>query len=175
MEGMKPPLYVGVLPDEHRRRLEKGLRSGNAFELRRCQILLASARGERPSQIAAHVGCTAQAVRNAIRAFSADQALCLRARSSRPKTAAPMLDEVKRERLRAILHETPRSFGKPTSLWTLRLAAEVCFEQCLTSRRLSRDSIHRAVKQMGVNWKRAKHWITSPDPRYALKKSNAID
>ena len=80
-----------------------------------------------------------------------------------------MLDEAKRERLRAILHQTPRSFGKPTSLWTLRLAAEVCFEQGVTSRMLSIDSIHRAVKQMGVSWKRAKHWITSPDPKYALK------
>lgn len=175
MEVMKPPMYVGLLPSEERQRLEKGLRSRDAFELRRCQILLGSARGERPSHIAAQIGCTAQTVRNTIRAYRADAMLCLRARSSRPKTAAPVLDDVGRERLRAILHETPRSFGKPTSLWTLRLAAEVCFEQGVTYRRVSIDSICRALKRMGVGWKRAKHWITSPDPRYALKKSNAID
>jgi transposase len=171
MGAMKPPMYVGLLPSEDQRRLTKGLRSSNAFELRRCQILLASARGERPSQIAAHVGCTAQPVRNTIRAYQVDAAHCLRARSSRPKTAVPMLDEARRERLRAILHETPRSFGKPTSLWTLRLAAEVCFEQGVTGRRGSIDSIRRALKRMGVGWKRAKHWITSPDPQYSLKKA----
>lgn len=110
----------------------------------------------------------------AIRSVRTGPTRRLRARSSRPKTAAPMLDEAKRERLRAILHETPRSFGKPTSLWTLRLAAEVCFEQGVTCRRVSIDSIRRALQRMGVGWKRAKHWITSPDPHYALKKSNAI-
>jgi transposase len=157
-------MYVGHLPSDEQRRLEKGLRSRDAFELRRCQILLASARGGRPSQIAAHLGCTPQTVRNTIRAYWADATRCLRSRSSRPKTAAPMLDEAKRERLRAILHETPRSFGKLTSPWRLRLAAEVCFEQGVTCRRVSIDSIRRALQRMGVGWKRANHWIMSPDP-----------
>ena len=98
---------------------------------------------------------------------------CLRAKSSRPKSVAPVLDEAKRERLRAIVHESPRSFGKHTSLWTLRLLTEVCLEQGVTSRALSSESMRRAFKRMGVAWKRAKHWITSPDPRYALKKSSA--
>jgi hypothetical protein len=69
------------------------------------------------------------------------------------------------------MHESPRSFGKHTSLWTLRLLAEVCFEQGMPSRALSIESMRRAFKRMGVTWRRAKHWITSPDPRYALKKS----
>ena len=170
---MKPPMYVGPLSSTRRQRLEKGLRSRDAFELRRCQILLASAGGQRPSQIAVRVGCTAQTVRTTIRAYRADMTTCLRAKSSRPKSVAPVLDEAKRERLRAIVHESPRSFGKPTSLWTLRLLAEVCFEQGVTSRALSIESMRRAFKRMGVAWKRAKHWITSPDPRYALKKSSA--
>jgi transposase len=162
---MKPPMYVGPLSSTRRQRLEKGLRSRDAFELRRCQILLASAGGQRPSQIAVHVGCTAQTVRNTIRAYRADMTTCLRAKSSRPKSVAPVLDEAKRERLRAIVHESPRSFGKPTSLWTLRLLAEVCFEQGVSSRALSIESMRRAFKRMGVAWKRAKHWITSPDLR----------
>ena len=173
MGTMKPPMYVGPLSSTQRQRLEKGLRSRDAFELRRCQILLASAGGQRPSRIAAHLGCTAQTVRNTIRAYRADTTTCLRAKSSRPKRVAPVLDEAKRERLRAVVHESPRSFGKHTGLWTLRLLAEVCFEQGVTSRALSIESMRRAFKGMGVAWKRAKHWITSPDPRYALKKSSA--
>jgi hypothetical protein len=88
-------------------------------------------------------------VRNTIRAYRADMRTCLRAKSSRPKSVAPVLDEAKRERLRAIVHESPRSFGKPTSLWTLRLLAEVCFEQGVTSRALSIESKRRALKRMG--------------------------
>jgi hypothetical protein len=55
--------------------------------------------------------------------------------SSRPKSVAPVLDEAKCEWLWAIVHESPRSFGKHPRPWTLRLLAEVCFEQGVTSRR----------------------------------------
>jgi hypothetical protein len=33
-----------------------------------------------------------------------------------------MLDSAKCEKLQALLHSSPRQFGKPTSLWTLELA-----------------------------------------------------
>ena len=45
------------------------------------------------------------------------------------------------EDLRALLHQSPRNFGKPTSLWTLQLAAQVCFEKNWTSRVLSGEAI----------------------------------
>jgi len=31
-----------------------------------------------------------------------------------------------------------------------------------------------AIVRLGVNWKRAKHWIVSPDPAYTLQKRHAI-
>lgn len=170
---MKPPLYIGPLSNRQRRRLEKGLRSRDAFTLRRCQILLASARGERPSVIAAHLRCGTQTVRNAIRAFRTDPVGCLRAASSRPNSTTPILDAAACEQLRAIMHESPRAFGKQTTLWTLRLLAAVSAEHQITPHALSIESIRRAFQRIGVRWKRAKHWITSPDPRYALKKSSA--
>lgn len=171
---MKAPMYLGPLSTQQRQRLESGLHARDGFEVRRCQILLASARGERPSQIAAHVGCTAQTVRNTLRAYRADSAGCLRARSTRPVHAAPLLDTLQCQHLRTIWHQSPRAFGKHTSLWTLALLAEVCFAQGLTPHLVSVESIRRALRRMRVNWKRAKHWITSPDPRYAAKKSSAI-
>lgn len=171
---MTPPMEVGPLSDTQRQRLERGLRSRDAFALRRCQMLLASARGERPAQIAAQVGCTAQTVRNVLRAYRAERTGCLRARSSRPKHVAPLLDAARCEQLRAIVHESPRAFGKPTSLWTLALLAKVCGEPGLTPGVVSIESLRRALQRMRVRWNRAKHWITRPDPRYAAKKSNAI-
>jgi transposase len=69
------------------------------------------------------------------------------------------------------LHQSPRQFGKASSLWTLALAAEVSFEQGLTPERVSREAVRTALQRLGVGWKRAKHWITSPDPAYVQKKS----
>ena len=83
----------------------------------------------------------------------------------------PVIDARKGEALRALLHTSPRLYGKPTSLWTLALVAEVLCEQGLTLERLSRETIRQAMRRLGVKWKRAKDWITSPDPQYLRKKS----
>jgi hypothetical protein len=77
------------------------------------------------------------------------------------------------EELRDLLHQSPRNFGKPTGVWTLELAAEVSFEQRLTPERVSREGVRRALRRLEVSWKRAKHWITSPDPEYVRKKNDA--
>jgi hypothetical protein len=94
----------------------------------------------------------------------------LQPRSSRPHTTATIFDVGACEALRALLHQSPRTFGKPTSRWTLALAAEVSFAQGLTPRLVSDETIRVALRRLRVSWKRAKHWITSPDPAYARKK-----
>jgi hypothetical protein len=82
----------------------------------------------------------------------------------------PELDDAACERLRALLHRSPRDFGKPSSLWTLALAAEVAFVEGITTRTVSDETIRQAIKRLGIGWKRAKTWITSPDPAYLRKK-----
>jgi transposase len=153
--------------------MKAGLRSPEAFVLRRCRILAASSEGLRPSQIAARFGCASQTARNAIRACDAEGLACLSKKSNRPKSSRPELDDARCERLRAILHRSPRDFGKPTSLWTLALAAEVCHEQGLTEGMVSDETIRQALLRVGVGWKRAKTWITGPDPAYLRKKGRA--
>ena len=146
-------------------------RVGNAFTLRRCQLLLASAEGKTPRQIAKRLGCSDQTVRNGIRDFEREGVGGLRQKSSAPKTRQPELDEAKREKLRTLLHTSPRTFHKNRSLWTLHLVAEVCCEQGLTKALVSDETIRDALRRMGVNWKRVRDWITSPDPEYVRKKS----
>lgn len=53
------------------------------------------------------------------------------------------------------------------------MAAEVSYAQGLTPRQVSGEAIRLALKRLGVRWKRAKHWITSPDPAYLRKKNGA--
>lgn len=32
------------------------------------------------------------------------------------------------------------------------------------------ETMRATLARLGVKWKRARHWITSPDPAYARKK-----
>jgi len=142
--------------------------------VRRCQILLASDRGEWAPHIAEMLGCTDQTVRNVVREFErAGLDACLTRGSSRPHTLHRKVDEVADEQVRALLHQSPRTFGKPTSVWTLELAAEVSVAEGITAERVSGETIRQALLRLGVRWKRAKQWITSPDPEYARKKVRA--
>jgi transposase len=171
---MRPPVFVRPLTDFEQGRLEDGLRSQDLYVLRRCQILLASARGEWVPRIAALLGCNDQTVRNVVYEFERDGLdACLTRGSSRPHMIHTKVDDVAEEQLRALLHQSPRTFGKPTSVWTLELAAEVSFAEGITAERVSGETIRQAIRRLGVRWKRAKQWITSPDPEYARKKVRA--
>lgn len=66
--------------------------------------------------------------------------------------------------------QSPHTFGKDTSIWTLELAAEVSFTRGIVSRPISGETSRNALKLLGIGWKRAKHWITSPDPDDVRKK-----
>jgi Winged helix-turn helix len=173
---MRPVItFVRTLTPAERQHLHEGLRSASAFTLRRCQILLASASGQTPALIARPLHCTARSVRNAIHAFATQGLGCLKEKSSRPHRARPVLDAAFDEPLRHLLHQSPRLFGKPRGTWTLTLLAEVCHDKGWTPRVLSMETIRLAIRRLGVSWRRAKHWITSPDPAYARKKKRGTD
>ena len=122
-------------------------------------------------RIARQVGCSEQTVRNVVHAFNIQGVACLQRGSSRPHTTRARLGSEEAQRLQVLLHQSPRTYGHSTSLWTLELAAEVSFAQGLTPQRVSREAIRTALGRLGVSWQRAKGWITSPDPAYARKKS----
>jgi transposase len=171
---MHPPIFVRELSGAERSQLEASLRAASAFTVRRAQIVLLSAEGRRPREIARGLRGAVQTVRNALRAFNSHGLVALTAGSPRPKSAAPVLDEPKLEQLRALLHQSPRAFGQARSTWTLALLAQVAHAQGLSATVLSAETIRRALLRLAVGWKRAKRWLTSPDPAYARKKAAAI-
>jgi transposase len=176
LQSMKRPIFVRPLSDAERESLEAGLRSPDAFTLRRCQILLASNRGKNAYQIAHELGCNPQTARNAIHAFN-EKGLpeALRPGSKQPHTVYRAFDSEQAEALREMLHQDPRKFGKHSSLWTLEMAAEVSFEEGLTEEQVTGETIRATLARLGVRWERAKRWITSPDPEYQRKKGGATD
>ena len=170
---MRKPIFIRPLTQDERQHIQQGLRSSDAFVLRRCQILTASARGERAPAIALQLGCDDQTVRNVIHGFNTVGLGVLQEGSSRPHRLRTAFTPEGAERLKDLLHRSPRDFGHERGTWTLELAARVSFEQGIIDHEVSDESVRRALKRLKTNWKRAKHWITSPDPQYLLKKTRA--
>lgn len=168
---MTPPLPVRELTTDERQALRRGLKSADGFTVRRSRVLLARADGTGPAAIGEAVGLSAQAVRNAIRGVHADGLGCLTRKPPVAKTPATVWDRARDDGLRDLLHRRPRGLGRPTSLWTLALAAEVCHAEGWTTRHPTAEGMRGALARLGTGWERAEHWITSPDPEYAKKTS----
>jgi transposase len=173
---MKPRIFVRELTKKEQQSLSAKLRSSDAFVLRRCQILLASSHGETVPRIAKALSCDEQTVRHAIHAFNQQGFLALQAGSSRPHHLPTVLrEDVTAEMFKTVLHRPPHDFGFQTSLWTLDLLVKQCVRLGWMARDVSIETMRQTLGRLGINWKRAKRWITSPDPLYQEKKRHATD
>lgn len=169
---MKPPLFVRELNPEEEHALDNAVRSQSNFTRRRAQILRFRRKRLPPPRIAEGLGLSSQAVRNAINAFHERGLDSFERRPMGPKTPERTFEERTCACLVEIAHQSPRRFGKPRSTWSLPLLAAVAFEQGLSEHVVSHETVRQAIRRMGYSWKRAKRWIRSPDPQYALKKSD---
>jgi transposase len=168
------PLYARTLTDEERQVLRQSLKSNNGFTVRRAQMLLLSAdEGLKVDAIGERVGCQGQAVRQAIHAFHHEGLWCLQPKAKGNPTDRRVLDDAAREQLRDLIRRSPRDLGYATSLWTLDLLAQACFEQGITATQVTGETIRATLAALGIKWRRAKHRINSPDPHYTVKKSGA--
>jgi hypothetical protein len=123
---MRKPIFIRTLTPDERPALTAGLRSSNRVTRRRCQIRLASSRGQQARLSAEALGGNDPTVRNVLHACNTQGLAALPPRASAPPhTPHAVFDASRRDRLHDLRHQTPRTFGQPCSLWTLPLAAEV--------------------------------------------------
>jgi len=168
---MSAKIYVRAFTEEDREEIETGLRNKDSFVLRRSQVLFFSAEGLSIDEIAQRVGYHRETVRLLIKAFNEKGVVVLKKGSKRPHNIQRAFSEENAEKLKELIHRSPRDFEKPTGLWTLALLAEISFAQGLTEKEVSDETIRQTLKKLGVRWKRAKKWLSSPDPHYAHKKN----
>jgi hypothetical protein len=102
----------------------------------------------RSPPIGTNLGCGQQTVRDAIHDFNAGGVDALVAKSSRPRRTRDAFDERSAEALREMLRRSPREFGRQSSLWTLEMAAEVAFDEEITKRRLSGETIRATLSRL---------------------------
>lgn len=166
------PLHARELTDEEREVLHHSLKSSHGFTVRRAQMLLMSADEHlKVDEIGRRVGCQGQAVRQAIHAFHREGLRCVTPKAKGNPTDRRALDDGAREQLRDLIRRSPRDLGYETSLWTLDLLAQACFEQRITATQVRGETIRATLVAMGITWRRVKQFINSPDPQYTVKKS----
>jgi len=116
---MKPPTFVAPWAIWQRQGdSEPASAPPHAFHSSPLADPLGQRRRPLPRSDRRSLGCATQTVRMPIRAFS-HRHRCLRDAHTDPRRLAPCWTAARAERLRALLHRSPRDFGKPTSLWTL--------------------------------------------------------
>ena len=157
---MPKHIQVRELTHEEREALLKGAKSKSGFTMRRSQILLLSAEGRTPQAIAKQLHCGDQTVREVIRAFEQEGLGCLTEKSHRPHQDHHVFDEEGLKRLEDLLHHSPRDFKFETSIWTLQLLAEACFQEGIVSRPISYETVRRGLLKLKIDWSQARHRIT---------------
>jgi transposase len=168
------PIYARTPTEEERRKLKAAMKSTEGITVRRSQMILMSADEElKAGEIGKRLGLSDQLVRNVLHTFNEQGVACLQPGSKARKDDQRTFNDQARERLREIIWQSPRSYGYETSLWTLELLAEVSHKKGLTAHQVHKDTMSQTLHEMGVNWSRVKHWITSPDEHYERKKNAA--
>jgi hypothetical protein len=128
-------------------------------------MLRASARGQRAWGMAAPRGCDDQTGRHAIQAFHPRGLATLpRGSSAPPRTPHARFDALRREPRQTRLHQRPRTFGRPTRVWTWPRAAEVAVAEGMTPRPVRGAAMRQALVTLTTRGNRATHGRTSPDP-----------
>lgn len=167
------PLYARQLTKEERRYLHQHVKVSSGFTVRRAQMILKSAdKGLKVGDIAEELGCSDQTVREAIHAFHDEGLTCLELKKAGRKDDQRAFDSAAREQLRELIRRSPRDYGHESSLWTLDTLAETSVEAGLVQTRITGETVRATLEAMGINWRRAKKRITSPDKHYERKKSD---
>lgn len=113
---MRTPIFIRVLTEDEQHQIQAGLRSSEAFVLRRCQILTASACGERAPMIARQQGCDDQTVRNVIHGFNAEGLGVLHEESSRPHRLRTTFSEEGAQQLNEMERSRTREYSVPNEV-----------------------------------------------------------
>jgi hypothetical protein len=70
---------------------------------------------------------------------------------------------------------SPRQFGHETSIWTLALLGESCWQEKISSRPVNENNVAAVLREMGISWRRAKKRIQSPDAHFEHRKKDGTD
>jgi len=167
---MGEPVRVREVLNEEGNRLLRTVRrsSGSIVTWRRSQMILLSAQGMDPCQIARVTFTSPDRVRDVIRNFNADgfSSLYPKYKGGRPpKFTLPQRREIKKT-----AKSKPAEHGLPFSGWSLSKLADFLVAEGVVDD-ISHEGLRTLLREEGVSFQRIKTWKASKDRDYAVKKA----
>ena len=152
-----------------RGRLRRQLQQTRDVSLyRRTLAVLEFDHGRTAADIARMLGVTRQSVYNWVDAYR--QALDPSALEEEPgRGRPPLLDEDDEHLLAALLAGSPQGLGYPHSSWTVPVLQHALERG--TGRRVSEDTLRRALHRLDCVWKRPRY-VLDPDPEREKKTAH---
>lgn len=164
-----PSVFVRDLRPGEGQRLKRMSRTAKHFATRqRAQILLASAAGMAPAQIARALSTDDSHARKVIKAFNEEgfESLRPRYRGGRPRKVDP---ESAAKVVRIAL-DPPQVSGVPLTRWSLRrLLLHLILTGVLETGVLSVEGLRVLLRRAGASHQRTRTWKVSTDPNYEVK------
>jgi len=162
-------IRVRPITREESETLDRWQRTDDIVRYRRARILRLSEAKWKCPIIAQALGLHEETVREVITAFNEGgiPAITPRPRSGgRPPTYT---EEVAQEAETLARQDPPAEEGRAT--WTLDTLAQAIAARFAHINTMSHEAVRRLLTMRGVSYRRAKKWLTSPDPLYELRKS----
>jgi len=171
---MAEPIKVREITNEEGNRLLRIVRrsSGSVVTWRRAQMVLLSAQGMDPPQIARVAFTSADRARDVIHNFNADgfDSLYPRYRGGRP----PKYSEQERDEIKRIALSRPTDHDLPFSTWSMTKLAEHLVEKEVVED-ISHEGLRKLLDAEGVSFQRIKTWKESTDPEFEEKKNRVLE
>ena len=160
-------LCVRPLSQKEKDRLYELLDHPEPRVRKRAKAVLLSSEGYSANEMVPLVDLTAKSIRKWLRRFNEEGVDGLIRERKSPGPPVRITKEQRRRMVELVL-TPPQALGKPFTNWSLAKLREHLSQEGI---RVSRSWLWKILKEEGVSLQRAKSWIESPDPEYALKKS----
>ena len=162
-------MIFAKIKEEEQENFEKEIKeTKDAKWYRRLKIIQLSSQGRAVPQLAKDFEISKGTVRNYIHRYNQGGIKGLRANHIPGKPAKIRLSK---EQWEEVLHTSPGQFGELNTAamnWNQDILVEYCCKYLGVD--VVQSTISVIFKRIGINWKRAKLKVTSPDPLYTLKR-----
>ena len=161
-------IKIRALSTQEQRTLAHWQRGDDAVRYRHARVLLLASKSWTSEQIAEALGLHIDTVRALIKGFNEGglDAVTPKPRSGgRPPTHGSDVGEAAEDLLRQ-----PPSPEEGPATWSLHRLAQALGDRLGYLSGISHETVRRLLQRRGISYRRAKAWLTSPDPAYTRHK-----
>jgi transposase len=162
-------LYVDRITKKEGNKIKSILRhSKDRVAIKRAQVILLSAQGQKVQEIAPSVYLTEEYVRKLIHRFNKERSEIFNIHRS-PGQPIQFTEEIKSEIIEIAL-SPPSLLGQPFSRWSLEKIKEYLLKKKIV-KTISIETVRTTLKENKISYQRTKTWKESNDPEFERKKN----